>query len=231
MGTARKASRTNVAVLRVVVVVVLIATTSMPATEAALYTATRIPTKRRTAAAMSLHATRRDLLVLLPVLLRVDLVAQPLAAAHADGVADFDKIQDLLRSSDNTAVNYDYSTGRPKYLTEPTEEFKENEIKSSDFKRQQLQQKQQFSALLQKLADDPNDETLLVQDLDQMTALVGKYAGLPLGISKDYVVQQVRARKRKKYWPTNVEIAYQSLLQEVRFQQSPNKERDMDNPM
>ena len=52
-------------------------------------------------------------------------------------------------------------------------------------------------------------------------------AGLPIGITKDEVVKACRRRKAKKYWPTSVEVAYQDLLIDIAYSQSPNTDREM----
>jgi hypothetical protein len=150
----------------------------------------------------------------------------PSTSAHAD--VDYSKIQDLLGRPD-TSSNYTPG-GRPTYLQEPTEEFKRNEAKASDFKRQQLQRKQAFAGLVDKLDSDPNDQDLLAQDLDDMRRAIKVNAGLPLGITKDELVKRIRRRKAKRYWPVQVEIAYQDLLQELRSQQSPDY-KDEENPL
>lgn len=121
--------------------------------------------------------------------------------------------------------------GRPMYLTEPTEEFKQSESKATNFKRQMLQQKQEFLQLLETFETDPNDETKLQQDLIAMRLSVRKQGGLPTGIPQQDLVKRIRRRKKTtKFWPTSVEIAYQDLLEEIAFLQSPNTEKDMDNP-
>jgi hypothetical protein len=99
-----------------------------------------------------------------------------------------------------------------------------------EFKRAQLERKKSFLAVLEKLETDPNDESLLATDLDNMKKLVRAQSGLPMGVTQEELVKRVRRRKAKRYWTTNVEIAYQDLLQEIRYQQSPNTEKDMDNP-
>jgi 5'-deoxynucleotidase YfbR-like HD superfamily hydrolase len=116
------------------------------------------------------------------------------------------------------------------YLTEPTDEFKANEAKAMEFKRQQLQIKKEFSTVLEKLLAEPNDEGALVSDLKALKALIAKTGGLPLGIKKDELYKVIRSKKAKGFWPTNVEIAYQSLQQEISYQQNPNLEKDVGNP-
>jgi hypothetical protein len=119
---------------------------------------------------------------------------------------------------------------RPMYLTEPTDEFKANEAKAMEFKRQQLVIKKEFTAALDRFLAEPNDGNALENDLKQLKALVAKTGGLPLGIKKDELFKIIRSKKAKGFWPTPVEIAYQSLIQEISYQQSPNLDKEMGNP-
>jgi hypothetical protein len=147
---------------------------------------------------------------------------------------DFDQIQDLLGPSNGYESSYntvESSEGRrPQFLTEPTDEFKENEQKAAIFRQNLKLYQQEFTVLLNKITTDPNDEKVLVHDLDQLRLLVQQHHGLPTGTLKDDVIRVCRRRKALKYWPTNVEISYQDFINEIRYQQSPNKERDMENP-
>jgi len=120
---------------------------------------------------------------------------------------------------------------RPMYLSEPTEEFKENEAKSMEFKRKQLALKREFNEILEKFeADDITDEKALVKDLKGLQNQIVKSAGLPLGIKKDDLFKKVRRKKASGEWPVPAEIAYQSLIGEIRFQQSPNIDKENGNP-
>lgn len=96
---------------------------------------------------------------------------------------------------------------RPTYLTEPTDEFKENEAKATAFKRQQLLIKKEFSAALDRFIVEPNDEDALIKDLLELKSLVARTGGLPLGIKKDELFKIIRSKKAKGFWPTPVEIA------------------------
>lgn len=151
-------------------------------------------------------------------------IAFPSLAATAETI-DYSKIQDLL-GTDNTPT-YTPETGkRPTYLTEPTDEFKQNESLSADFKRQALQKKAEFIKLLETIETAGNDEVVLSTTLDNMTRFVRANGGLPLGVSKEEVIKVCRRRKAKKYWPTKVEVSYQDLVLEIAYQQSPNTGRD-----
>jgi hypothetical protein len=177
---------------------------------------------------LALQASRRDVLTV-SASAAASVLLFPNARANAD--IDYEKIQDLLGRPDGSAPSVTYTaSGRPTYLVEPTDEFKTNEAKASDFKRKQIQRKQDFIALLDKLDIDPNDQDLLAADLDALRNNIRSNNGLPLGITKTELVKRIRRRKAKRYWPVQVEIAYQDLLQELRQQQSPDY-KDEENPL
>ena len=119
---------------------------------------------------------------------------------------------------------------RPMYLAEPTDEFKANEAKAMEFKRAQLAQKKEFQAAIDKFLAAEDKEEAIVADINAMQYLVKKDNGLPLGIKKDELFKIIRSRKAKGFWPTKCEYAYQSLQGEIRFQQSPNLDKEMGNP-
>jgi len=119
---------------------------------------------------------------------------------------------------------------RPMYLSEPTDEFKENEAKAMAFKRAQLAEKKEFNVALEKFLAESDNEEAIVKDFKVLQGLVAKDGGLPLGIKKDELFKIIRTKKAKGFWPTNCEIAYQSLQGEIRFQQSPNLDKEMGNP-
>ena len=96
---------------------------------------------------------------------------------------------------------------RPMYLTEPTAEFKENEAKAADFKRQQLMAKKELMTALDKLLAEPDNEEALVKDLKDIQSLIAKVGGLPLGIKKEDMYKMIRTKKAKGFWPTSVEVA------------------------
>lgn len=119
----------------------------------------------------------------------------------------------------------------PEYLTEPTEEFKESERQRDEFRRQQLIIKRKFNTVLDRLTFESKTEEQIINDLKELRNLVTETEGLPLGIKKEEVVKIIRAKKAKGFWPTNVEIAYQKLTSEIAYQQSPNREKDIANPL
>lgn len=119
----------------------------------------------------------------------------------------------------------------PEYLTEPTEEFKESERQRDEFRRKQLTIKRKFNTVLDRFTFESNAEEELINDLKELRYLVIETEGLPLGIKKEEVVKIIRAKKAKGFWPTDVEIAYQKLTGEIAYQQSPNREKDIANPL
>ncbi len=64
-----------------------------------------------------------------------------------------------------------------------------------------------------------------------MQSLVITTEGMPLGVKKDEMVKIIRAKKAKGFWPTDVEYAYQALIREIAYQQSPNRDKDLANPL
>jgi hypothetical protein len=191
-----------------------------------------------TSTTTSLHAStgsvsRRDCWKAAAAAVAVVATSATAAPQAANAALNFEQVQDLLNTPEKTAAAYDSSSNsgaRPMFLVDPTQEFKDNEEKATAFKRKELQAKKAFAVVQEKITTDPNDETMLLTSLDEMRRLVKRGGGLPAGILKDDVIRTVRRRKSKKYWPVNCEIAYQDLMDEIRFQQSPNQQRDMDNP-
>jgi len=164
---------------------------------------------RRIPSCTSLYATRRQF-GSAAVAAALSSGVLPTKSANAD--VDYGKIQDLLGNSDSAVYVPQQGAApsgskRPTYLTEPTEEFKVNESKSSDFKRKNLQAKQKFVAAMGQLETVPNNEEALAKVLDDMRYQVKENGGLPTGVAKEEVVKACRRRKAKKFWPTTVEIA------------------------
>ncbi|KAL7534481.1 hypothetical protein ACHAXR_005902 [Thalassiosira sp. AJA248-18] len=117
------------------------------------------------------------------------------------------------------------------YLTEPTDEFKESERQRMEFRKKQLAQKAEFVKVLARLTGESSTEEELITDLKELKGLVITTAGLPLGIKKEDMYKIIRTKKAKGFWPTDVEIAYQALKREIAYQQSPNTEKDLENPL
>lgn len=117
------------------------------------------------------------------------------------------------------------------YLAEPTEEFKESERQRMVFRKKQLQLKGEFVQIIARLTTESTTEDELIRDLVELRALVTTTGGLPLGIKKEELYKVIRGKKAKGFWPTNVEIAYQKFKSEVAYQQSPNTEKDLENPL
>jgi hypothetical protein len=156
-------------------------------------------------ASTSLQSSRRDFATNGAAALLGIALAPKVASADVD----YSKIQDLLGpGGDYATYSPQPAEGkRPTWLTEPTEEFKENESKAAEFKRKNLLVKQKFAGILDTVTTAPNNETVLAEALDEMRRMVKANKGLPIGITKEEVVKTCRRRKAKKYWPTTVEIA------------------------
>mmetsp|Transcript_11333 Transcript_11333/g.14929 ORF Transcript_11333/g.14929 Transcript_11333/m.14929 type:complete len:211 (+) Transcript_11333:168-800(+) len=179
-----------------------------------------------------LEASRRDLLDTFALAAAGSVLIGGANAAQATPEVDYSKMLDLLGTSETTEAYQPTQAGkRPTYLSEPTEEFKRNEARASEFKREQLKFKREFATILAKMETDPNDESKLAGNMDEMRRFVKSFGGLPAGITKKDLITAIRRRKGKKFWPTNCEISYQDLLFEIQRQQSPNTEKDLDNPL
>jgi len=100
-----------------------------------------------------------------------------------------------------------------------------------EFRKKQLAAKGEFVKLLARLTTESKTEEELVTDLQDLRTLVLITEGLPIGIKKDEMYKVIRSKKAKGFWPTNVEIAYQKLKAEIARQQSPNTEKDLENPL
>merc|ERR1712071_460774 len=117
------------------------------------------------------------------------------------------------------------------YLTDPTDDFKESERQRMEFRQKQFKLKGEMQAVLDKIVSEDNNPDALRKDLEALQDVVAKIGGMPLGIKKEDLVKQVRSRKAKGPWPTECEYAYQAVIREIAFQQSPNKEKDEANPL
>lgn len=100
-----------------------------------------------------------------------------------------------------------------------------------EFRKKQLAKKSEFVKLLAHLTTEASTEDELEADLKSLRVLVLETGGLPQGIKKEDMYKVIRGRKAKGPWPTDVEIAYQKLKAEVAYQQSPNTEKDLENPL
>ncbi len=100
-----------------------------------------------------------------------------------------------------------------------------------EFRKKQLELKGEFVKVLARLTTESTTEAQLIEDLQDLKTLVIITGGLPLGIKKDEMYKVIRSKKAKGFWPTDVEIAYQKLKSEIAYQQSPNTEKDLENPL
>merc|ERR1712071_494251 len=99
------------------------------------------------------------------------------------------------------------------------------------FRAAQLKIKDKFVVLLDKITKKDLTEDDLRKDMENLKALITASGGLPLGIKKDDIVKQIRSKKAAGFWPTSCEYAYQAVIRELAYQQSPNKDKDIANPL
>lgn len=158
------------------------------------------------------------------------------ASDESHGASRRDVISSVLSGASGAAAAALFPVGNranaiDTYLTEPTEEFKESERLRMEFRKKQLVLKGEFVKVIARLTTESMTEEELIRDLQELKALVIKTGGLPLGIKKDELYKVIRSKKAKGFWPTDVEIAYQKLKSEIAYQQSPNTEKDLENPL
>eukprot|EP00978_Attheya_sp_CCMP212_P036384 scaffold164639_cov48-Attheya_sp.AAC.1 len=120
---------------------------------------------------------------------------------------------------------------REEYLSEPTDEFKESERQRMEFRKAQIIVKVKMTATFTQLTTVSKTEDEIVADLKELRKQVQEVGGMPLGIKKDDLVKVVRSVKGRGFWPTSCEYAYQGLISEIAYQQSPNKDKDVANPL
>eukprot|EP01031_Cornospumella_fuschlensis_P042395 gene42395-51781_t len=114
------------------------------------------------------------------------------------------------------------------YLTDPTEEFKEQEARSKAFDAAKNKVRQQWDAIMSRFEGTENPEEL-AKALRDMKKFISDTNDIPVGVSKRSLVKNCRSkkfispksRKTKPFWTTQVEIEYQGLIQEFNRKLNP----------
>ena len=130
----------------------LLCTASLAATTSALWVQ-RLQNQRARMVSLAAEPVSRREAVLSSLTVSAGLGVVTAYAKIAPSRADIDysKVQDLLGAPEPQFKVYDAKSGpRPTYLTEPTQEFKDNEEKAAAFKRGQPQQKREKKMRLVK---------------------------------------------------------------------------------
>lgn len=116
------------------------------------------------------------------------------------------------------------------YLTEPTSSFVDEEKRSQALRKQQLAVRQNWDALIEEFTNAPNPPKR-EESLVKLKKLLKSIDTLPTGVKKQDLVKTCRAqkfngKKVKPEWTKEVEIAYQSLIQEWNRQANPKNPGD-----
>eukprot|EP01031_Cornospumella_fuschlensis_P039061 gene39061-47522_t len=114
------------------------------------------------------------------------------------------------------------------YLTDPTEEFKEQEARSKAFDAAKSKVRQQWDSIMSRFEGTENPEEL-AKALRDMKKFISDTNDIPVGVSKRSLVKTCRSkkfispksRKTKTFWTTQVEIEYQGLIQEFNRKLNP----------
>lgn len=107
----------------------------------------------------------------------------------------------------------------PQYLTEPTEEFKDEEARVAAFQAEQQRIRKEWDRIVDRLAtsDDPKVTAQLLRDLKSFLVNI---QDMPVGVKKRDLVKLCRGkkfngRKIKPNWTKEVESEYEILIQEI----------------
>ena len=114
------------------------------------------------------------------------------------------------------------------YLSEPSDEFKDEVAKTAALKQKNAKISKEWEALVAKLvaSEDSNSLQASIKDLREFLI---KLEDIPTGFKKADIVKLCRSkkfikgRKTKPEWTTPVEIEYQSFIQVINKTLSPDR--------
>jgi hypothetical protein len=110
-------------------------------------------------------------------------------------------------------------TNAAAYLVEPTDDFKEEQARIASFSETRLKIRKDWDTIMKKF-ESTNESLEMEQLLKDMKQYLIKIEDMPTGVKKREIVKLCRSkkfngRKVKPNWTTNVEIAYEALIQEI----------------
>ena len=117
------------------------------------------------------------------------------------------------------------------YLTDPTEDFKEDEARTKAFSAEQLKIKNKWDIIVKELENTSDQNTAeLEAKLKNLIKFLQPLDGVPSGFKKRELVKICRIKKfenekRRKIrpsWTKECEIAYQELIQLINAKLLPN---------
>ncbi|CAK9253184.1 unnamed protein product [Sphagnum jensenii] len=115
------------------------------------------------------------------------------------------------------------------YLTEPTTDFLEEQQRTAELKKQQINIRKIWDSIIEeiKASDSPATTEAALKKLNKLLATIET---IPTGVKKLDLVKTCRAQKFegqgrkvriKKTWTKDVEIAYEALIQQFNRQANP----------
>eukprot|EP01038_Epipyxis_sp_PR26KG_P009721 gene9721-13081_t len=112
------------------------------------------------------------------------------------------------------------------YLVEPTEDFKQEELKKKEFEKKQLKIRKDWDVIIDRLVAAETSDSI-EKSLLEIMAFLKSIDGIPRGVTKLQLVKTCRTKKFngkkvKPIWTKNVEIAYQELIRVYNKQVAPN---------
>jgi hypothetical protein len=111
------------------------------------------------------------------------------------------------------------------YLTEPTPEFLEEEKRTLNLRKEQLEIRKVWDSIIEEIKSSETPATTEAS-ITKLNKLLQKIDTIPTGVKKLELVKVCRAKKFdgkkvKKTWTKEVEIAYQALIQQFNRQANP----------
>ena len=111
-------------------------------------------------------------------------------------------------------------------MTDPTEEFREEEKRVAAFNSEQAKIRAKWDFIVERLeaSESPSETESIIKE---MSAFLKDIKGIPTGVKKLSIVKVCRKKKfvGKKInpkWTKEVEIAYEAFIQEFNRQVAPD---------
>lgn len=115
-------------------------------------------------------------------------------------------------------------------MTDPTEEFKEEEKRVAAFNSEQAKIRAKWDFIIERLeaSENPSETESVIKE---MSSFLKDIKGIPTGVKKLAIVKLCRKKKflGKKInpkWTKEVEIAYEAFIQEFNRQVSPDNKSE-----
>lgn len=139
------------------------------------------------------------------------------AIARYDILKSLKPLSSIIGLGIVTAIAPNYVKAAQSYLKEPTPEFKEELAKNTEFVAKRMKIKEDWDNIFEKFSATENPQEL-EKYLRQLGKILSDLNDMPIGAKRTEIVKTCRSKKfnggkkKKEYWTTDVEIAYQELI-------------------